>query len=96
MVAWLEDAETVGHEDAVIVGIQADFGGEDVIGSVGDKNGVVTGVESALVLDEVEQVGHLFEVRGDIGVIASEVHVVEFNVDDMFDLAVQLTLRPSR
>ena len=52
MVAWLEDEEIVGHEDAVIVGIKADFGGEDVIGSVGDKHGVVTGIEGAVVLDE--------------------------------------------
>src|SRR2546425_1060445 len=45
-------------------------------------------LQPALVLDEVEQVGHLLEVRGHVGVVAGEVDVVELDVNDVLYLLV--------
>ena len=97
--AWAEYAEAVGDEDAGVVGIEAGLCGEDVVGGVRDEHRVVAGVEGAVLLDEVEQVRHLFEVRGDVGIVACEVHVVEFDVHHMLDFSggrVQLTLSLKR
>src|SRR5262249_26605781 len=43
--------------------------------------------QGAFALDEVEQMGHLLEVRWDVRVIPPEVCVVELDVDHMLDVA---------
>src|SRR5215475_179886 len=47
---------------AVTVRINASEDGDEVIRGVGDQLRVMIGEEHAVVLDEVEQVGHLLEV----------------------------------
>src|SRR2546425_13114096 len=42
-----------------------------------------------VVLDEIEQVRHLLEIRGDVGVVPSEVRVVELDVDHVLDGALR-------
>jgi hypothetical protein len=42
----------------------------------------------AIVPHEVEQVGHLLEVRWDIWIVAPQMHVVELDVHDMPDPVV--------
>ena len=53
-----------------------------------DQQRVVVGQQHAVVLDEVEQVGHLLQVRRHVGVVAGEVDVVELDVNDVLDLLV--------
>jgi hypothetical protein len=38
------------------------------------------------VENEIEQIRHLLEVRGNVRIVAPQVHVVESDVDDMLDL----------
>src|SRR5271165_2829709 len=42
--------------------------------------------ERAVACEEVQQVGHLLEVRRNVGVVAPEVHVVELHIDDVLDV----------
>jgi len=44
------------------VRIDAGEDGDDVVGGVRDERRMVVGEQHAIVLDEVEQVGHLFKV----------------------------------
>ncbi len=59
----------------------------DVVGGVGDERGMVIGGERAVVHEEIEEMGHLLQVRGNVRVIAGEVNVVELNVDDVLDVS---------
>src|SRR5262245_37212782 len=43
-------------------------------------------VQRAVVPDEVEQVGHLLQIGWHVRVVASEMHVVEDDVDDVLDV----------
>jgi len=67
------------------VGIDAGEDGDNVIRGVRDERRMVVAEQNAIVLDEVQQVGHLLEVRGyqrraiSCGVTL-EVHVVEDDV----------------
>ncbi len=57
---------------------------------------MVVGDERAVVLEEVQEVRHLLEVRRDLVVVAPVVRVVELQVDDVLDLPVlvsELTVR---
>jgi hypothetical protein len=45
--------------------------------------------QDAVARDEVEQVGHLLKVRGYVRIVATEVSVVELNVDYMLDVAAR-------
>ena len=71
------------------------LGREDVVGRVRDEDRMVTGMECAVLLDEVQQVGHLLEVGGNVRVVAGEVYVVEFGVDYLFDLSATRVQRQS-
>src|ERR1051326_5543687 len=61
-----------------------------------DQNRVVVRVERPVVLEEVQQVRHLLQVRRDVRVVPQEVDVVELQIDDVFDLSVvaELAVRP--
>src|SRR5579862_5344581 len=80
-----EYAEAVGDEYSGVVGIQTRLRRQNVIGRVRDQDRVVSGIERPVVLDEIEQVGHLLQVRRDVGIVAREVHVVELDVYDVLD-----------
>ena len=82
-----KNEEVVGNEYAVVVRVKAGLGRQDVIRRVRDQNRMIAGIERAVLLDEIEQVWLLFEVRGDSGIVASEMLVVELNVDDMLDFS---------
>ena len=45
------------------------------------------GHQHAIARDEIQKVGHLFEIGGDVGIVASEVNIVELNVDNVLDLS---------
>src|SRR5262245_39101123 len=80
-------AEVIGNEDAVVIGVKASLGRQDVIRRVRDQNCMIAGVERSILLDKIEQVWLLFEVRRNVGIVASEMLVVELKIDDMFDFS---------
>ena len=47
-------------------------------------------IQSALALEEIQEMRHLFQVGWDIRVIAPQVSVVKLNVDEVLDLAPPL------
>jgi hypothetical protein len=44
--------------------------------------------DDAVILHEIEQIGHLLEVRWHIGIVAPQMHIVELDVHDMLDAVV--------
>jgi hypothetical protein len=53
----------------------------------GNERSVMVGEEGAVVLEKVEEVGHLLEVGGNVRVITGEMDVVEMYIDDVLDSA---------
>ena len=45
----------------------------------------MVGEERPLAFEEVQQVRHLLQVGGNVGIIANEVRVIELHVDYVFD-----------
>jgi hypothetical protein len=45
------------------------------------------GQEGALPFEKIEQIRHLLEIRGDIGVVAAQMHVVKLDMNDVLDPA---------
>ena len=81
----IEITETVAHWHTVPVPINACQGREDVRGGVGNERRVMVGEERPLAFEEVQQVRHLLQVGGNVGIIANEVRVIELHVDYVFD-----------
>ncbi len=71
----------VADPHAHAVSVKAGVVGQAVDRGVGDQRGVIVGEHGAVLLDEVEQVGHQLQVRRDVGVVPEEVHVVEGEFD---------------
>jgi hypothetical protein len=82
----VEAAQAVADRDAELVAIDPGQRGQDIDSGMGDQWCVVFGEECALVVQEVEQVRDLLEIRRDIRVVAPQVHVVELEIDDVLDL----------
>jgi hypothetical protein len=51
----------------------------------------VSGEQRALLLQEVEQARHLLEIRWNVGIVASEMHIVELDVDYVLDAGAKVT-----
>src|SRR5436305_3630240 len=49
----------------------------------------MVGEHNAVIRDEVEKVGHLLQVRGNVRVIASEMNIVELDINHMLDIATR-------
>src|SRR5439155_21536772 len=81
----LKVAEAVRYRLPHTVRINTGERGQDAGGGVRDQHGVVVRHQYTVVLDEIEQVRHLLEIRGDVGAVPSEVRVVELDVDHMLD-----------
>jgi hypothetical protein len=75
----------VRHRLALPVRIEAGERRQDPARGVRDQNRVVVGEERPIALQEVEQVRHLLEVRGDVRVVAVVVRVVELDLDHVLD-----------
>ena len=41
--------------------------------------------QGALALEEIQEVGDLFEVRGHVGVVSAQMDIVELDIDDVLD-----------
>ena len=63
---------------------------------MGDERRVVVRQESSVALDEVQQVGHLFQIGRHVRVIADEVRVVELHVNYVLHLAAGRVERTHR
>ncbi len=81
-----EEAIAVRHRHAHAVAIGAGEHGENIGRGMRDQRCVVVAAHRAIVLHEVEQVGHLLEVRWHVGIIPPQVDIVELDVHDMLDL----------
>jgi hypothetical protein len=57
---------------------------------------VVIGEQSALVLEEIQQIGHLLEVRRHIWVIAAQVDIIELDIDDVLNTVSEMALALTR
>ena len=83
----------------MVIGVEPDLSCQDVIGRVRNEHRVVARVHRAVLLDEIEQVRHLFQIGWNVWIIASEVNVIELHVDDVLELSrrrIQLALCVSR
>ena len=54
------------------------------------------GEKCPMAFEEVQQIRHLFEIGGNIGVVSAKMDVVELNIDDVLDAVPEVTLRPRR
>ena len=72
------------------VAVDAGQGGRDVVCSMRDEHCMMVRIQSALALEEIQEMRHLFQVGWDIRVIAPQVSVVKLNVDEVLDLAPRL------
>lgn len=70
--------------------------GYDIYRCMRDQRCMVIGEQSALILEEIQQIGHLFEVRRHIWVVAAEVDIIELDIDDVLDAIAETALRLSR
>jgi hypothetical protein len=57
---------------------------------------VVIGEDRALLLKEIQQVGHLFEVGRHVRIIAAQMHIVELDIDYVLDAVGEMALRGGR
>ncbi len=80
-----EVAEGVRNRLAHPVGIDASERRQDPGRGVGNQRCVIVSHQNAVVRDEIEQVRHLFEIRGYVRVVSPKVRVVELDVDHMLD-----------
>jgi hypothetical protein len=52
--------------------------------------------EGSLTFEKVQQIGDLFEIRGDIRIVTAQMHVVELNINDVLDAVSELAILSSR
>src|SRR4029453_2168076 len=79
---------------AVPVRVEAGQRAEDPARGMRDQDRVLVVAERPVVAQEVQQVRHLLQVRGDVRPVAEQVRVVELQVDDVLDVravAVEVT-----
>ena len=50
---------------------------------------MVIGEQSALVLEEIQQIGHQLEIGRHIRIISAEMDIVELDMDDVLDAVVE-------
>src|SRR6202008_2716364 len=88
LAAWrIEPAETVSNRLSMFVTVYARLRRDDVIRRVRLQRGMVIGHQHAIARDEIQKVGHLFEIGGDVWIVAGEVNVVELNINYVLDLS---------
>src|ERR1700687_1631089 len=92
----LEETVAVGNGNSHAVAIDAGLGGENIGRGVGNQRRVMIAADRAVALNEVEQVRHLFEIGRNVRIVAPQMHVVENDMNNAFDLTawrIQLTGR---
>ena len=80
-----EEAIAVCHRHAHAVPVGTGQHRQDIGRGMRDQRRVVIAAHRAVVLQEIEQIGHLLEVRWHVGVVPPQVHVIELDVHDMLD-----------
>src|ERR1700730_16666540 len=79
--AEIENRVTDGY--AHLLAIDAGERSQDVDRGVGDERRVMVGEKRALLLQEMQQVGHLLKIRRHVRIVAAQMDIVELNVDDV-------------
>src|SRR5262249_4478183 len=81
-----EKAVAVRHRPAEPLAIEARQGRYDVLRGMRNERGEMIAADGAVVEQEVQQMRHLLEVRRYVGVVASQMNVVELEINDPLDL----------
>ena len=71
----------------MLVAVDTCQGCEHIGCCVRDQWCVVVGEQHTIIFDEIEQMRHLFEVRGYVGIVAGEVSVIKLDINDVLDVA---------
>jgi hypothetical protein len=48
------------------------------------------GEERALAFEKVQQIGHLFEIGRHIGIVATQMHIIELKIKDVLDTIAEV------
>src|SRR5262249_44703058 len=76
---WQDVAEAVGDRHYMTASIYSRQRSENIGGSMRDQRGMVIRVQNTVSGNKVEQVGHLLQVRRDIGIVASKMSIVKLH-----------------
>ena len=90
---WVEVTQAVADRDPHLVAVDAGQRGQDIDRGVRDQGCPVIGQQRSLPFEEIQQVGHLFEVGRHVRVVAPKVHIVELDMDDVRDAIAELAVR---
>ena len=81
------EEERIADRLTVAIRVDAGQGREDVGPGVRNHRRVVIVQDGPVADQEVVEIGHLLDVRGDIRVVTAEVDVVELQLDNVLDRA---------
>src|SRR5207248_1415441 len=88
-IVLFENPEAVRDRAAVTIAIDPRQPRENIVGRVGNQWREVITADDAFSLQEIQEVRHLLEVRWNVWIVAPQVHVVEYKVDDPLDLTAE-------
>jgi hypothetical protein len=71
----------------VAIAVDTSQGSQDVVRGVRNQYRVVVRTQRTSVTEKIEQMRHLLEIGWDIRVVATQVSVIELDVDEMLDFA---------
>ncbi len=83
----VEVPETIAHRHAVAIPVNPGQRGQNVRGCVRNQRRVMIRKQGAIAPDEIQQMGHLFQIGGHIRVVPREVCVIKLNVDHVLNLS---------
>jgi hypothetical protein len=81
----VEIENRIADRHAHLLAIDAGERGQDIHRRVGDERRVMIGEQRALLLHEMQQIGHLLEIRRHFRIVAAQMDVVELDIDDVLD-----------
>lgn len=67
------------------VGIDSGQRSQDVVGGVRNQGRVVVSKNSSVVLQKIQQMRHLLQVRGHVLVVTQKMRIVKLDINHMFD-----------
>jgi hypothetical protein len=86
-----EIAVAVGDGDTHAVAMKTGQDGEGVGSLLRQRRCLMVAADDPVADQEVEQMRHLLEIGGDVGIVPPQVHVVELDMNDVLDGAAART-----
>jgi hypothetical protein len=84
-----EVEDRVADRHAHLLAVDTGQRGKDIYRCVRDEGRVVVGEQRSLVLEEMQEARNLFEIRRHIRIIATQMNIVELQIDDVLDAAAE-------